>query len=162
MNVGAITAVCAILIALASLAVAIMEARATREHNRQSVKPVLRTIRVKAHDDQRTGLKLRNVGLGPAVVVGTSVRLDGNLVGSWDRDTFDLLVASNRPIPKFSTLYNKAVIPAGEEQFLIFIDRFRENRHSWFWELIAYRLTLEIRYESLYGGENFVETKEPR
>src|SRR5260370_4655131 len=162
MNVSSITAVCVILIALASLAVTIMEARMAREHNRQSVRPVLRIIRVKTHDDLRTGLKLRNVGLGPAVVVGTSVKLDGNLVGSWDRDTFDLLIASNKPMPKFSTLYNNMVIPAGDEQFLIFIDQYRENHHAWFWELIASRITLEIRYESLYGVENFIEAKEPR
>jgi len=162
MSVDAITAVCAIVIAVASLAVSIIEARATRKHNRYSVKPALRIIRVKTHEDLRAGLKLRNVGLGPAVIMRTTVTLDGRDVGSWDRDSFDLIVESNKPIPKFSTLYDNTVIPAGEEQFLIFIDHFKEGQHAWFWELIAHRLSIEIRYDSLYGGENFTESKHPR
>lgn len=156
MSVDTITAVCAIVIAVASLAVSIIEARAARQHNRYSVKPVLQIIRVKTHEDLRAGLKLRNVGLGPAVIVHTKVTLDGQEVGSWDRDSFDRIVGSNKPMPKFSTLYNNAVIPAGEEEFLIFIDHFKEGQHAWFWDLIAHRLSVEINYDSLYGGENLL------
>jgi hypothetical protein len=125
MNVDTITAICAIVIALASLSVSLMEARTARQYNRYSVKPVLQIIRIKAYGDLRVGLKLRNVGLGLAVIVNTAVTLDGKHAGSWDRDTFDLIVGSNRPVPRFSTLYENSVIPAGEEQFLIFIDHFK-------------------------------------
>ncbi len=162
MDVNSITAICAVIIALASLVVTLMEARASRKHNRQSVRPVLQIVRVRLHDDTRTGLKVRNVGLGPAVIVGTTVLLDGNPVGRWDRETFVHLVGANKPAPFFSSLYDKAVIPPGDEQFLIFIDPFKERHHSWFWKLIAYRLTFEVRYESIYGGENYTESKHPR
>lgn len=162
MNVSSITAICAIVIALASLAVSIMEARLARRHDRQSVRPILRIIRVKQHDDLRVGLRLRNVGLGPAVIVDTIVTLDGNVIGKWDRDSFDLMIGSNKPTPKFSTLYDDAVIPVDEDQFLIFIDDFKQSVHAWFWQLIAHRLSIEVKYESIYGGENFKTSKDPR
>lgn len=162
MDVSAITAICAIIIALASLAVSILEARATRKHDRQSVRPVLQIVRINSFGDSRTGLMLRNVGFGPAVIVDTAVSLDGRRVGRWDRDTFGVLIGSNRPIPRLSTLYNDAVVPAGDESFLIVINQFKRRRHAWFWELIAQRLSIEIRYESIYGGENFTVLKGPR
>lgn len=162
LDVNSITAICAVIIALASLAVTLMEARSTREHDRQSVRPVLRIIRIKTHGDRRTGLKVENVGLGPAVILNTAVKLDGKPIGSWDRKAFDIMVGSNKSIPHFSALRDGDVIPAGGEQFIIFIDPFRERRHSWIWELVAHRLTLDVRYESLYGGENFSASREPR
>jgi hypothetical protein len=162
MGVDSITAICAIIIALASLVVTVMEARTTREHNRQSVRPVLRIVRVKMHDDTRTGLKIENLGLGPAVILSTAIELDGKPIGAWNRKAFDLMVGTNKPLPNFSAIYDDAVIPAGSTQFLIFIDPFKERQDSWFWELIAHRLTLEVRYESLYGGENFTTFKRPR
>ena len=103
MSINAITAVSAIVIALASLVISITEARATRRHNRNSVKPVLLVVRVKKYDDLRAGLKLRNVGLGPAVIVDTVVTLDGNVIGKWDRGSLDLIAGSDKPVPKFST-----------------------------------------------------------
>lgn len=162
MNAGVITAICAIVIALASLAVSIVEARANRKHNRVSVRPVLQLIRVKMHGDLRVGLELTNVGLGPAMILDTDVTLDGIAIGKWDRNTFDLMLGSNKPPPNFSALYDGAVIPAGDDRFLIFIDNFKANSHAWFWELIAHRLSVEITYESVYGGENFKIAKHPR
>lgn len=114
MDVNSITAICAVIIALASLAVTLMEARASREHDRQSVRPVLLIVRARRHGDTVTGLKVRNVGFGPAVVVSTTVKLDGDAIGSWDRETFARLVGANRPVPSFSSLYDGAVIPPGD------------------------------------------------
>jgi hypothetical protein len=162
MDVNSITAISAVVIALASLVVTLIEARTSREHDRQSMRPALHINLIKMHGDLRTGLKVRNVGLGPAVIVSTAVWLDGKPIGSWNRDTFELLVGANRPVPSFGSLYNKSIIPAGDERQLLFIDPFKERRQSWFWELVAYRLALEVKYESLYGGENFVEFRNPR
>jgi hypothetical protein len=139
-----------------------MEARASREYNRQSVRPVLQIIRVKMHGDKRVGLKVINVGLGPAVICEAVAELDGKPIGIWDRKAFDLLVESNKPLPGFSVLYEGRVIPAGGEENLIYLDPFRAGRHSWFWELVAYRVAVRIRYESLYGGEDFSTSVHPR
>jgi len=65
-SVSDITAVSAIVIAVFSLVVSIREARVAWQHDRHSVKPILQISRVKQHSDERVGLKLRNVGLGPA------------------------------------------------------------------------------------------------
>jgi hypothetical protein len=54
------------------------------------------------------------------------------------------------------------VIPAGTEQRLIFLSNFDDERDAWFWDLIAFRLDIEIRYESIYGGEAFSAAKHPR
>ena len=162
MDINSITAISAVVIAIIALAVSFMEARATREHNRQSMRPALQIDHVKTHGDLRTGLRVRNVGLGPAVIVNTEVWLDAKPVGRWDRETFELLIGANRPVPHFSSLYSKHIIPAGDERYLLFIDPFRPRRQSWFWELVAYRISIKIKYESLYGGENFIEFKQPR
>jgi hypothetical protein len=161
-DVNSITAVCAVVIALASLVATLIGAKTAREHDRQSVRPVLQIIRTKTHGDKRTGLKIVNVGLGPAVIVNTATELDGKPIGSWNRKAFDLLVGPNKPLPGFSALYDGTVIPAGGERFLIYIDPFKDRRHSWFWELVAHRVTVETRYESLYGGENFSASIGPR
>jgi hypothetical protein len=95
------------------------------------------------------------------VIVSTKVRLEGHPVGGWDRETFALLVGTNKPTSFFGSLYDDAVIPPGDEQFLMLINPFKERRHSWFWILIANRLTLEIHYESVYGGEDFTAFKRP-
>jgi hypothetical protein len=162
MNVGSITAVCAIVIATASLAISVLEARAAREHDRKSVMPVLRVTRVATHGDTWAGLTLKNAGLGPAVITDTIIQLDGKVVGRWDRGTLALMAGSNEPIPNFSALYEATVIPAGTEQRLIFLSNFDDERDAWFWDLIAFRLDIEIRYESIYGGEAFSAAKHPR
>ena len=92
----------------------------------------------------------------------TMVELDGKPIGSWDRRAFDLLVKSNRPLPGFASLYEGSVIPAGGVRYPIYIDPFKDRRHYWFWELVAHRVTLEVRYESLYGGEGFSASIHPR
>jgi hypothetical protein len=161
-NVGNISAICAIIIAVLSLAISVLEARATREHNRKSVKPVLQLVRIKTHGNSWAGLWLTNAGLGPAVIVDTSVELDGKIVGKWNRETFGLLVnPSSSPIPHFRSLLNDAVVPAGGDLRLIFINDFDEERDGWFWNLIASRLGFEIRYESIYGGEGLGEAIQP-
>jgi len=162
MDVSNITAVSAIIIAVASLSVSVMEARAARRHNRQSVRPILQINRVKQHSDMRVGLRLRNVGFGPAIILNTKVTLDGTVIGAWDRDSLDLMVNSKGLHPKFSTLYKDEVIPSGHDGFLIHIDNFNEKSQGWFWELIAHRLSIEIAYESIYGDKTFRAFKHPR
>ncbi|WP_260255731.1 hypothetical protein [Streptomyces sp. 840.1] len=47
-----------------------------------------------------------------------------------------------------------AVVLAGQTVFLLSLDEFSDDEHGWFWDLITRRLVIEIRYESLYGGED--------
>lgn len=162
MDVNSITAICAVIVAAASLVITVIEGRTQRIHNRQSVRPVLQIDRIMHDGNTRAGLKLRNVGLGPAVITSTSVTRNGRTIGPWSRDTFSSLVGKNKPVPSFSSLYVNSVIPAGSERHIAFIDHFKEKKHFWFWKIIAHQITLEVSYESIYGGENFTTVKHPR
>ncbi|MFB8208464.1 hypothetical protein [Streptomyces sp. NPDC056010] len=57
--------------------------------------------------------------------------------------------------PKAHSLRPGAVVLAGQSAFLLSLDEFSDDRHGWFRDLVTRRLVIEVRYESLYGGENF-------
>ncbi|SEG23984.1 hypothetical protein SAMN04489712_10438 [Thermomonospora echinospora] len=161
MDANTVTAVCAVVIALGSLAVSVTETRMTRQHNRHSVRPILQLRRTKLLNDVPAGLRVVNCGLGPAIITKTLVRLDGNPVGGWNLPTYRQ-VTDGFPIqPRVTTLTDGAALPVGHEAFLLRLDDFEDERHSWFWELITVRLQVEIHYQSLYGGKTFVATTTP-
>ena len=76
MDASVVVAVCATVIAVLSLAVSVYEARATRRHNRISVRPFLE-LQVALQQGSKAGLRLINAGLGPAAITGTVLTLDG-------------------------------------------------------------------------------------
>lgn len=156
MNANTITAICATAIAVFSLAVSVQQARAVREHNRQSVRPLLQL----SHSRERggiMGIMIVNCGLGPAIITGTVLKLDGHLLGSWDEATVNSFREDFKPRPGATTFINGFTLPAGYNDYLLAIDNFDldSDSHLEFWKLIRHRLDLEIRYESLYGGERY-------
>lgn len=163
MDANTITAVCATAIAVLSLRVSVLEARAVREHNRQSVRPMLQL----SHYRERggiAGIRIVNCGLGPAVITGSVLKLDGRLLGSWDEATVNSFREDLEPRPSATTFLDGFALPAGYNEYLLFLDGFDSVTHSEFWELIRQRLDLEIQYESLYGGEQYkaILAKGPR
>ncbi|CAL9456365.1 hypothetical protein OEB94_23555 [Streptomyces sp. ICN988] len=155
MNAETVIAVAATVIALGSLWVSWAQTRATRLHNRQSVRPLLQIRRIR--QDDGVGLKLVNAGLGPAVVTRTVVRLDGAAAGEWNREVKGAIFAPGLR-PKTYSLRAGSVVLAGQETFLVLLDRSGStgpDRLQEFWHLIDRRLVIEIEYESLYGGEGF-------
>ncbi|WP_229909698.1 hypothetical protein [Streptomyces flavofungini] len=156
MGVGAeaVVALCAVVIAVASLVVSVYEARVARQHNRQSVRPLLQLHRT-WQQGRRAGILLTNVGLGPAVIVRTTVTVDGELIGSWDKATADNVRDRLPARPSAVTFSADEVIAISYEQFLLSVASYDPQADAGFEELANRRLTLEIRYESLYGGENF-------
>lgn len=162
MDVGSVTAVCAVVIAVLSLAVSIIEARAAREHNRQSVRPLLQFVRKHESGHSWAGLVLENVGLGPAIFTGSTVRLDGADIGNWDHGAVDLIVGPRQPRPNYAVLRKGRALPAGESISLIFLEDFDASRDEWFWEALVRRIHIEVRYESIYGGERISAAARPR
>ncbi|MEU1469395.1 hypothetical protein ABZ434_14370 [Streptomyces sp. NPDC005761] len=158
MSSDTVTAVAAIVIALGSLWVSYTQARDSRRHGRQSVRPMLHMRRVKEYEGTEAGLNVVNAGLGPAIVTSSAVRLDGEAMGQWDYHTQQRILSSFPVRPKAHSLRPGAVVLAGQSAFLLSLDEFSDAQHDWFWDLITRRLVIEIRYESLYGGENFVVT----
>lgn len=158
MNPELVTAVAAIVVALGSLWVSYTQARDSRRHSRQSVRPLLQMRRVKAYEGTEAGLSVINAGLGPAIVTSSFVRLDGEAMGQWDFHTQQRVLSPLPTRPKAHSLRPGAVVLAGQSTFLLSLDEFSADQHDWFWELITRRLVIEVRYESLYGGENFMVT----
>jgi hypothetical protein len=157
MDANTITAICATVIAVASLVVSVTEARATREHNRQSIRPLL-SFECRRQENDEAGIRLYNSGLGPAIITSSTVTLDGNVLGPWEVETVNPLLAPFKVRPRWIAIRVGKSFPAGVSQMVLAIDEYREPRDGDFWELISSRLRIEIRYESLYGGERFEVT----
>lgn len=158
MDAGTVIAVAATVIALGSFWVSYTQARDSRRHSRQSVRPALQIRRVKHYKGTEAGLNVINAGLGPAVVTRSVVRLDGEVLGEWDYHTQQLLADSLPARPKAHSMRSGAMMLPGQSTWLLSLDVFHDDQHQWFWELISRRLVIEIYYESLYGGEDFSVT----
>jgi hypothetical protein len=157
MNASTVIAVCAAVIAGASLGVSVYEARATRMHNRRSVQPLL-ALWGKLSTGATSGVGLRNSGLGPAKITASKLILDGVELGDLSRSTVDKLLGSLSFPVATTTLGSQTFLETGFEEFLLSVDSYDEAQHREFYELIESRLRIEIQYDSIYGGEKFRAT----
>jgi hypothetical protein len=156
MDANTVTAICSVVIAVASLGVAAYVAWATRKHNRLSVQPLLglsNTFVVGAP----AGLILTNSGLGPARIVGSKLWFGGDELGEFNEpvvDEFRKFLVRERLVtfrPHAATLGGQPFLDTGHQKFLLSVDRYNKSEHSGFAELIRGQLRLEIQYESIYG-----------
>jgi hypothetical protein len=85
---SAIIAWSGFIVAWAGFGLGLFQARATRLHNRRSVKPVLQ-FGTTFKQGSEAGLGLSNVGLGPAWIRSSSVSLDGNVIGAFGKPSID-------------------------------------------------------------------------
>ncbi|TDC97494.1 hypothetical protein [Actinomadura sp. 7K507] len=154
MDANTVTAICATIIALLSLTISFLQARAVRQHNRYAVRPLLELWTPRRHGG-KTGVQLINQGLGPAIITRTILKLDGQVLGGWDEPTVDRMRESLPTRPRAMTIRPPRAIPTGFDSFLLSLDDFDREQHAWFADLIKQRIQIEIHYESLYGGEDF-------
>ena len=106
-------------------------------------------------------LLLGNAGLGPAIIDESSVSVDGQYVGPFNRVTINRIRGSKRPRPSAMTGFDKdAVIPADFREFLLRVDDYDPTRqwHANFATLIEARIAVKFVYSSMYGGEKFLAT----
>ena len=160
MDAGVIVAICATVIAVVSLAISVYEARATRRHNRISVRPFLE-LRVGLSQGRTAGLQLINAGLGPAVITRTVLTLDGQPLGEFGEASVNVLRNKLSVRPAVVT-FRRTILAADYDQFLLSVDSFDRTEHAEFADLLRHRLGLEIHYESLYGGEGYQAERKPR
>lgn len=160
MDASVIVAICATVIAVVSLAVSVYEARATRRHNRISVRPFLE-LRVNLSQGRKAGLQLINAGLGPAVITRTVLTLDGQPLGEFSETGVNVL-RSKLSVRPSAVTFRRTILASGYDQFLLSIDPFDRTEHAEFADLLRHRLGLEIHYESLYGGEGYQAERNPR
>lgn len=161
MNADTVVAICAVVIAVASLVVSVYQTYAIRQHNRHSVRPMLQLHRSWPVGG-RTGIRLINPGLGPAVIVGSMLIVDGEVIGAWDEPSVNS-VRELLPVRPSAVTFNEGeVIAIDYEQYLLSVARYDQQTHAEIEALINRRLTLVIRYESLYGGENYQVALRPK
>ena len=154
MNAETVTATCAVVIAVASLVVSVYQTYAMRQHNRHSVRPVLQLHRGWPLGG-RAGIRLINSGLGPAVIVDSTLMVDGEAIGTWNELGVNSLRERLAVRPSAVTFNDGEVIATDYEQYLLSVASYDPQNHAQIEDLVNRRLTLKIRYESLYGGENF-------
>jgi hypothetical protein len=160
MDASVVVAICATVIAVLSLIVSIHEARATRRHNRISVRPFLE-LRVGLSQGSKAGLQLINSGLGPAAITGTLLVLDDEPLGEFSEASINVLRGKLSARPAAVT-FRKTILPTDYNQFLLSIEPYDKTEHAEFADLLRHRLSLEIYYESLYGGEGYKTEWKPK
>jgi len=159
MNASIVVAICATVIAVLSLAVSVYEARATRRHDRISVRPFLE-LRVGLRQGSTAGLQLINAGLGPAAITKTVLTLDGKPLGEFSEASVNIL-RGKLSIRPAAVTFRKTILATGYDQFLLSVEPFDRTEHAEFADLVKYRLGMEIHYESLYGGEDYKTERKP-
>src|SRR5690242_12746123 len=122
MDASIVVAICATVIAVLSLAVSVYEARATRRHNRISVRPFLE-LRYDLPQGGMAGLRLVNAGLGPAAITRTVLTLDGESLGDFSEASVNLLRSKLSARPSAVT-FRKAILVTDYDQFLLSIEPF--------------------------------------
>ncbi|MFF0000854.1 hypothetical protein [Streptomyces avermitilis] len=160
MNAETVTAICAVVIAVASLVVSVYQTHAMRQHNRHSVRPVLQLHRGWPTGG-RAGIRLINSGLGPAVIVDSTLTVDDEVIGVWDAPSIDRVRDRLSVHPSAVTFNRGEVIATDYEQYLLSVASYDPQSHAEVEDLINRRLTLKIHYESLYGGENYTAVLRP-
>jgi hypothetical protein len=148
-----VIAVCAAVIALASLFVAANQAYLARKHNRLSVRPILSVYR-KQFSEQPIEYCVENRGLGPAIVKSFSILIDGNEVKASDGNCVyaatDTLGVDRSDVGGHLIPVNE-VITAGQEIVAIRFPRAGSDA-TFHKELLGKlpRMKFLIRYESMY------------
>ena len=75
-----LTGASSVVIALCALIISILHGRTTRYHNKISVRPHLSGWSESDNTNRYFSADIINNGLGPALIKGSSVRVDGSLV----------------------------------------------------------------------------------
>ncbi|MDX3524035.1 hypothetical protein [Streptomyces scabiei] len=88
--------------------------------------------------------------------------LDGAEIGARGHESHRRITADLSVEPRHSTLSRELPLLTGTELPLRVLDDFDPVAHEPFWRLVTERLRIEIRYESLFGGEEFGAVKGPR
>jgi pimeloyl-ACP methyl ester carboxylesterase len=107
------------------------------------------------------GLQLINVGLGPAVITRAVLTLDGEPLGEFGEESVNLLRGKLSVRPAAVT-FRRTILATDYDQFLLSVESFDRAEHTEFADLLKHRLGMEIRYESLYGGEGYKAERKPR
>jgi len=156
MQASDVVAVSSIVIAVLALTASVYQSVLVRQHNRQSVRPVLQ-LHTRWRRGEKAGLRLVNVGLGPAVIIRSVVSLDSKELGEYNEEASNLIRDDVRPRPSAVTFDSGAILATGFDEFLLSVDEYDPalDWHAALVGLLRDRMRLEIRYTSLYGEKSW-------
>lgn len=149
--------VAVVVVALAALGVSVWEGVANRRHNRLSVMPRLSLELHLAGSKGQFGLSAFNAGLGPALLMGCELRVDGVEVKVRDddgwNDAISCLHLSQLGL-SYETLGQPGTpLPAGDRMWLLSFPADAQNAlHIPAFESAMTHLKVRIQYESIYGA----------
>jgi hypothetical protein len=148
----------AAIIALCALGLSIYQALATRRHNRLSVRPhlVVFTDRSLSNNQATFVVKIRNTGLGPAIVKSYVVFVDGNPFPIADGAVVlsTLCTILSRPVPRFGyhRLAPGDAIARDQELVLLSAEFNCANRQDYETAMKCFeRVSARLSYASMYG-----------
>ncbi len=142
---------CAILIAFVSICVSVWGGMETRRHNRLSVRPKLE-LSFNAGKDH-FGYNVVNNGLGPAIITGLTIRLDGIAIRHSGFNGFDdfleKMQLQGRLLKKSAIDSGSTLIAGGNAA--IFVCRFedKDDREAILKNVFT-RVSIQLNYASMY------------
>jgi len=154
-DANTVIAGCSVVIAVISLGLSAYVARAAREHNRLSVRPLL-WLSTAFVSGTTAGLILTNSGPGPARIISSKLTFGDEELGEFNQPTVnkfkDRLEREHLQglRPHAATLGGHPFLDAGLQRFLLSVKDYNPSKHGEFARLIEGQLRLEIQYESIY------------
>ena len=146
-----ITAVCSIVTAVAALSVSVYQARATRIHNHHSVRPILKLSASFHRSDTAGGLRLTNVGLGPAAITKTILTFDGNQLGEFSESNVNVVreamskFLSRRASAKTLGSGGIRFLSKDYDEYILSVEPYDSKDHEAFYDLVRRRIQLVAR-----------------
>jgi hypothetical protein len=159
---SAVAAFCSFVTAVVALCVSIKNAKATRLHHRQSVRPILQ-FTAPFRVGKTAGLRLRNIGFGPAEIIVTKLTFDGELLGEFNEINLNKVANKLSHVRPFVRTWRSSARYLAKDfaRYPLSVRDFDPQEHEEFKKLIRHRIKIEIRYKSLYGEEQWI-ARHPR
>ncbi|WP_234478929.1 hypothetical protein [Streptomyces sp. MBT65] len=88
-------------------------------------------------------------------MTGSRVWVDGEEIGPWTSACAARLSDGLSVRPSYSTFNEQEVFAVDSEKYLLSVPTYSPEDHADFRTLMHSRIRVEIRYDSLHGGEGF-------
>lgn len=143
-------------IAVVALYLTWWQTRATRQHNRLSVKPILTFVVHYGQTEDGFGIYLKNNGFGPAIIIDIKFFVDGKEVerGSsptpWSNVNSELGIGTTYRVHQGFYDEGTALAVGGEPQSICAVTELLIPEATKHFESAIRRIGLIIEYESIY------------
>ena len=156
-----VVSVSSVVIALAALFVAVWQGITTRQHNRRSVTPHLVVVRTIKPRVPQIDIRLKNNGVGPAMLREVDVTLDGEAISDENCEGWPQHLRTLSIPYKYCEVDLPAegsFIPAGYDKSLLMVETKDDDFDPFeMASQLTARLRIRLQYESIYGEKHECE-----